>query len=120
MHTPEKKFIDSNRLSIEYLEWQPDAARSVVLAACFAGRCVLAGGVVEWSVVVGSSIERRVVEVVSEGGLVGCDGVGCEIQGLHECGLGGRRAGPCGGIWYWKALECSESRLEMTFGEDAV
>jgi pimeloyl-ACP methyl ester carboxylesterase len=31
MHTPEKKFIDSDRLSIEYLEWNPGAARSVVL-----------------------------------------------------------------------------------------
>ena len=31
MHIPEIKFIDSDRLSIEYLEWQPDAARSVVL-----------------------------------------------------------------------------------------
>ena len=31
MHLPEKKFINSARLSIEYLEWHPDAARTVVL-----------------------------------------------------------------------------------------
>ena len=31
MHTPEIKFIDSARLSIEYLEWQATGARTVVL-----------------------------------------------------------------------------------------
>ena len=31
MHLPEKKFINSARLSIEYLEWQATGARTVVL-----------------------------------------------------------------------------------------
>jgi pimeloyl-ACP methyl ester carboxylesterase len=31
MHIPENKFVDTARLSIEYLEWNPDAPRTVVL-----------------------------------------------------------------------------------------
>ena len=31
MHIPENKFVDTTRLSIEYLEWNPDGPRTVVL-----------------------------------------------------------------------------------------